>query len=83
MCSIWLKILSGKLKRKPIPCLNEANYLNHDLDHDFDLHLDRETKDTPFYTGHLLFKITKSVTIVFIVQPLLDGPDSNPPNIWM
>ena len=27
--------------------------------------------------------MTKCITFAFIIQPLFDGPDHNPPNIWI
>ena len=55
----------------------EENHLDRDLDSDHNGYLDGDCDlaDAPVYTGHSLFNITKSVTVVFIVQPLFDGPE--------
>ena len=50
----------------------EQSYLDCDLDCD--------PEDAPVATGNSLFNITKSVTLLFIVQSLLH---CNPSNIWI
>ena len=41
-------------------------------------------EDPPTYMEHSLFNITKSITIVFIVQSLLDGPEITiHPILWL
>ena len=37
-------------------------------------------EDVPIYTGYSLFHTTKRITLLFIVQSLLN---CNPPNIWI
>ena len=53
----------------------EQNYLIHNLHRDPIRFLDRYPEGALFYTGHLLFNIANSVTFVFIVQSLFDGPE--------
>ena len=53
----------------------EQNYLGRNLDFNLDRYLDSDPEDTPVYTGHSFFIITKSVTVAFIVQSLFDGPE--------
>ena len=48
------------------PVYTEQNYLGRDQD---DINLDRCPEGAPIYTGH------SSVTFMFIVQSLFDGPD--------
>ena len=68
-----------------IPCLQEQNYLDHNIDCNLDYHLDSNPEDASVYIGHLLFNLTKSIMIVFIVQSLCDGPDIaiHPASIWI
>ena len=59
----------------------EKNDLDHDLDCNLDCYLDLDPEDAPVYTGHSLFNITKSVTLLFIVQSLLHV-HPNPPTVF-
>ena len=52
----------------------EQNFLDRNPDSDWNFLCGSQSKETPVYTRHSLFNIPRSVTIVFIVQPLLDGP---------
>ena len=55
----------------------ERNYLKGDL---VFINLYHDPEDAPIYTKHSLFKITRHITFVFIVQSLFDGSDiANPP----
>ena len=49
----------------PPPVYMEQNYLGHD----------HNPEDAPIYTGDLLFNITKSITLQFIVRSLFDDPE--------
>ena len=61
--------------RPPLyPIYTEQNFLDRALDSDPDHHLDRYLEDAIVYTGHSFFNITKSATIVFIVEKLFDDP---------
>ena len=59
----------------------EKKDLDRDLDCNLDCYLDRNQEDAPIYTGHSLFNITKSVTLLFIVQSLLHV-HPNPPTVF-
>ena len=61
--------------RLQYPIYTEQNYLDRDLDGYLGRHMDPNPEDAPTFMGHSLFKITDSVTIVFIVQSLSDGPE--------
>ena len=54
------------------PFTQSKNYLDRDLDSNLDCNLDRDPEVVPVYTGHLLFNTTKRITLLFIVQTLLD-----------
>ena len=54
----------------------QQNSLDCNLDHTRDCHLDHGPDDEPTHMGYSLFNITKSVTIVFIVQSLFDDLES-------
>ena len=41
-----------------------------------DRYLDSDPEDAPVNMGYSLFDITKSVTLLFIVQSLLDDPET-------
>ena len=54
------------------PFTQSKNYLDRDLDSNLDYNLDRDPEVVPVYQGHLLFNTTKRITLLFIVQTLLD-----------
>ena len=62
------------------PFTRSKNYLYCDLDSNLDCNLDHDPEDVPVYTGHSLFHTTKRITLLFIVQSLLNH---NPLNIWL
>ena len=49
------------------PFTRSTNYLDRDLDSN----LDRDPEVVPVYTGYSVFKTTKRITLLFIVQTLL------------
>ena len=53
------------------PFTRSTNYLDRDLDSNLDCNLDRDPEVVPVYTGHSVFKTTKRITLLFIVQTLL------------
>ena len=57
------------------PLYPEQNNLDRNSESNVDHYLDCVPEDGAVYMGHSLFNITKSVTVVFILQPLFDGPE--------
>ena len=52
------------------PLTRSKNYLDRDLDSNLDCNLDCDPEVVSVYTGHSLFKTTKRITLLFIVQTL-------------
>ena len=66
-------IVQDKSCERSIPCFKGSK---NNLDHD----LDRDPEDAPVYIGHSLFNKTMLITLLLIVQSLLNH---NSPIIWI
>ena len=54
------------------PLTRSKNYRDCDRDCNRDCNLDHDPKDAPFYMGNSLFNTIKQITLLFIVQSLLN-----------